>query len=162
MPYNPKSTVFRDQQKHSKSLKTELVAYSLLLAGRPSDLYAASKQDRFRATVLGFDPTVVADLLRQAGVVVPNQEVETLGAFDDCRDPKTGELVQWAVDLVTKANAYSEVTPSGTGMRVIGFTEGDRVHTDRKMPTGKRRHSFSPTLAPGGGGVAVRNKLFLG
>lgn len=62
-----------------------------------------------------------------------------IGAFDldDCRNKDTGELDEWADDLVTKAESYSEVTPSKNGMRVIGFTEGDRVHTDRKMPVGK-------------------------
>src|SRR5262245_18945863 len=40
--------------------------------------------------------------------------------LDDCRDPDTGALNDWAQDLVDKANgAYIEVTPSKRGVRII-------------------------------------------
>jgi primase-polymerase (primpol)-like protein len=57
--------------------------------------------------------------------------------LDDCRDPKTDNLSDWAERLVKRANSYCEVTPSGRGVRIIGIADGDRVHTVRDMPTGK-------------------------
>jgi hypothetical protein len=61
-----------------------------------------------------------------------------IGAFDldDCRT-KAGELDDWAVQLVADADSYTEVTPSRTGLRIIGRAYGGRVNTVRPMPTGK-------------------------
>jgi putative DNA primase/helicase len=41
--------------------------------------------------------------------------------IDHCRDPVTGKIDGWALALLTNApGAYREVTPSGTGLRIIG------------------------------------------
>ncbi len=42
--------------------------------------------------------------------------------LDKCRDPETEELTQWATDLLVhfEWNAYIEVSPSGTGIHIIG------------------------------------------
>lgn len=37
---------------------------------------------------------------------------------DRCRDPKTGTLTAEAQALVARVNSYTEVTPSGTGLRI--------------------------------------------
>lgn len=42
--------------------------------------------------------------------------------LDHCRDPKTGKVEEWAVKIVRLFNSYSEVSPSGTGIRI--FTKG--------------------------------------
>jgi hypothetical protein len=50
--------------------------------------------------------------------------------LDDCRDPASEQLTPWAQDFVAKAaalGAYVEVTVSGTGLRIIGTIEGDKV-----------------------------------
>ncbi|WP_255197736.1 phage NrS-1 polymerase family protein [Halorarius litoreus] len=39
--------------------------------------------------------------------------------LDDCRDPTTGELTEWAADIVTRLDSFTEVSPSGTGVHVI-------------------------------------------
>ena len=58
--------------------------------------------------------------------------------LDDCRDPDTGALTDWAQELVNKANgAYVEVTPSKRGLRIIGTAEGGTVHAIRQMGVGK-------------------------
>ena len=56
------------------------------------------------------------------------------GAFDldDCRDLKTGAIAPWAQELVAKASSYTEVTVSGTGLRIIGRAVGPEIH--RKQP----------------------------
>jgi putative DNA primase/helicase len=53
-----------------------------------------------------------------------------LAAFDldHCRDPATGEIQTWAAELVARAASYSEVTPSGAGLRIIGRGSGGKVH----------------------------------
>ena len=35
--------------------------------------------------------------------------------LDDCRDPATGELAEWAQQVVQYLNTYTEASPSGTG-----------------------------------------------
>jgi len=52
--------------------------------------------------------------------------------IDDCRDPETGEIEPWAQQLVDKAASYAEVTPSKTGLRILGYGTGTKVH--RKLP----------------------------
>src|SRR4051794_17951718 len=38
---------------------------------------------------------------------------------DDCRDPETGAIEPWAWDLINRAESYTEITPSETGVRII-------------------------------------------
>ena len=39
--------------------------------------------------------------------------------LDDCRNPKTGELAEWAEKIVRKLGGYAEASPSGTGVHII-------------------------------------------
>lgn len=39
--------------------------------------------------------------------------------LDDCRNPETGVIADWAVDIIQTLNSYSEVSPSGTGVKII-------------------------------------------
>ena len=43
--------------------------------------------------------------------------------LDDCRDPNTGEIDDWARDVVDRLDSFTEVSPSGTGLHVyiLGF-----------------------------------------
>lgn len=50
--------------------------------------------------------------------------------LDDCRDPETGEIKEWAREIITAAGTYAEVSPSGTGVKLYGMGE---------MPGGKGR-----------------------
>ena len=38
--------------------------------------------------------------------------------LDDCRDAATGEIESWAQEIITALDSYTEVTPSGDGVRV--------------------------------------------
>ena len=60
-----------------------------------------------------------------------------IGAFDidDCRDPETGDINPWAMELVAKAGSYTEITPSGEGLRILGYGSGEKIH--RKQPVAK-------------------------
>ncbi len=40
--------------------------------------------------------------------------------LDDCRDPETGELEEWAQEIIDEVpEGYVEMSPSGTGIHVI-------------------------------------------
>lgn len=51
--------------------------------------------------------------------------------LDDCRDPDDGILENWAHDIVTRLDSFTEVSPSGTGVHVL--VEGE-------LPEGRNRH----------------------
>lgn len=38
--------------------------------------------------------------------------------LDGCRDKKTGDITEWAMRVVEELDAYTEITPSGEGLRV--------------------------------------------
>jgi putative DNA primase/helicase len=50
--------------------------------------------------------------------------------LDGCRDPGTGEVEVWALEIVGGLDSYAEVSPTGTGLKV--FLSGD-------LPSGRRR-----------------------
>jgi primase-polymerase (primpol)-like protein len=39
--------------------------------------------------------------------------------FDGCRDPATGEISPWAREVIADFASYAEVSPSGTGVKII-------------------------------------------
>ncbi len=43
--------------------------------------------------------------------------------LDDCRNPKTGELKEWAEDIILFIGSYTEVSPSGTGVKIFVTTD---------------------------------------
>jgi hypothetical protein len=53
--------------------------------------------------------------------------------LDDCRDPDTGDLDPWAVDLLALLGGYAEVSPSGTGVKVI---------VKAQLPAGRRKTAY--------------------
>jgi putative DNA primase/helicase len=50
--------------------------------------------------------------------------------LDDCRDPETGDIDGWTLKVVKNLDSYTEVSPSGTGLKV--FMRGE-------LPPGRRR-----------------------
>jgi hypothetical protein len=59
-----------------------------------------------------------------------------IAAFDvdDCRHPESGEISDCARALVLEAASYTEVTVSGTGLRIIGIGTGRHIHRNQAMP----------------------------
>jgi predicted P-loop ATPase len=54
--------------------------------------------------------------------------------IDDCRDPVTEEIEPAARKLVKRAGSYTEITPSGCGLRVLLLGAGPKVHRKQKLP----------------------------
>ncbi len=40
--------------------------------------------------------------------------------LDNCRDPETGDVEPWALNIVMQLGSYTEISPSGTGLHIIG------------------------------------------
>jgi hypothetical protein len=59
-----------------------------------------------------------------------------IGAFDidNCRDRETHEISEWALPLIEAAASYTEVTVSGTGLRIIGRAVGSHIHRNQAVP----------------------------
>ena len=38
--------------------------------------------------------------------------------MDDCRDPHTGHITEWAQTIISDLSSYAEVSPSGTGVKI--------------------------------------------
>ena len=53
--------------------------------------------------------------------------------IDNCRDPATGTIAPEAMAIVDRARSYTEMTVSGTGLRVIGYGGGTRMHRKQKI-----------------------------
>src|SRR5262245_55643684 len=52
--------------------------------------------------------------------------------LDDCRDPNTGVIADWAADFIGRLNSYSEVSPSLTGVKI--FVKAKLPGTGKKKP----------------------------
>lgn len=53
--------------------------------------------------------------------------------LDHCRDPVTGVIDEWAMEVAAKLDSYTEVSPSGTGLHVMsaGDVSEDWMNHDR-------------------------------
>lgn len=70
------------------------------------------------------------DALDRIGYVFAADDPFVGADLDDCRDPETGKLAEWAQDIVRQLNSYTETSPSGTGVHVI---------TRGTLPDGRNR-----------------------
>ena len=53
--------------------------------------------------------------------------------LDDCRDPETGELNEFAKEVVERVHGYAEVSPSGTGLKIFCNTNLDGSRTKKEV-----------------------------
>ena len=74
------------------------------------------------------DVIAVADKFDGIGFCLLGTDIAAFD-IDDCR---SSDLHSWATDFVAKVGSYTEVTVSGTGLRIIGYGTGPEVH--RKQP----------------------------
>jgi hypothetical protein len=56
--------------------------------------------------------------------------------LDHCRNAETGAIVPTAQRLIEQANSYVEITPSETGVRIIGTGTGPEVHRKQAVSNG--------------------------
>ena len=69
-----------------------------------------------------FDDAVEACRQQRKGVgigfVLTEEDPYLAIDFDDVRDPDSGEVEDWVLEAVDEWNAFTEVSPSGTGLHV--------------------------------------------
>lgn len=85
-----------------------------------------------------------------AGLGFVFSEADPFGGvdLDGCRDPDTGEVAEWAREILAQLASYTEVSPSGTGLKV--FLRG-------KLPgPGKKRTGLG---ADGVGAIEMYDRL---
>lgn len=54
--------------------------------------------------------------------------------IDKCRDRETGHIAPEAMKIVDGAVSYTEISPSGTGLRVIGYAADIKKHRRQRLP----------------------------
>src|SRR5262249_36975938 len=68
--------------------------------------------------------------------------------LDHCRNAETGAIDEWAADLISRVpGAYTEVTASGCGLRIIGRGAGAELH--RKFEIKGAQHGAAIELYRG-------------
>jgi putative DNA primase/helicase len=70
--------------------------------------------------------------------------------LDKCRDPSSGEIKEWARELIDLLDTYCEVSPSGTGVKLIlrgklKIAEHKRVYGDGVVEVYDRDRFFALT-----------------
>jgi putative DNA primase/helicase len=105
--------------------------------GKPTKVpYQAHHPERKASTKAPetWAPYAVAAKVRDVdgiGFVLTDTEFAAFD-IDDCRNASTGEIHPWATNLVERAGSYTEITTSGTGLRIIGLAKTAVHH--RKQP----------------------------
>ena len=68
--------------------------------------------------------------------------------LDGCRDPETGVIDEWAADVISTLNTYSEVSPSGSGVKC--FVKGRSP-----FDTGKKKNLDHPPRGGKNAGIEI-------
>jgi hypothetical protein len=89
------------------------------------------------ATWCDFDSAMLAYCAGNADGIGYALNGGDIGAFDidHCIDSATGDVHPWAQALVLRCGSYAEVTPSKTGIRILGWASGPELH--RKFSVAK-------------------------
>lgn len=53
--------------------------------------------------------------------------------LDDCRNPQTGTIDEWAQVIIGKLNSYTELSPSGRGLHILARGSIPRNHGTRPV-----------------------------
>ncbi len=65
--------------------------------------------------------------------------------LDKCRDAKTGQLSDWAQQIVNSTGGLVEVSPSGTGLHIFGGGDAGPIHQTVPQPGEGELEIFSQT-----------------
>jgi putative DNA primase/helicase len=89
----------------------------------------ANTWDTFAAAMA----TYLTGLVDGVGVVFAKKNRLTGIDLDHARDPKTGIIAPWALEIIHSFRTYTELSPSGTGLHIIagGILPGPGVKTAR-------------------------------
>lgn len=66
--------------------------------------------------------------------------------LDACRDPATGEMKAWAQEIVDKFRSYTEVSPSGTGVKIYAAGAPSKLPTNSVKMGDKKEGEKTPAI----------------
>jgi primase-polymerase (primpol)-like protein len=75
--------------------------------------------------------------------------------LDKCRDKVTGEVSAWGLDLVRRGDTNTEISPSGTGLKMIMMADLELV---RSLPEFAGRKKLRKQTAYEAGRVEVYDR----
>ena len=61
--------------------------------------------------------------------------------LDECRDPETDEIDEWAQEWIARFDGYTEASASGTGVHII--VRGKTPHNGKKTVDGRKVEIYS-------------------
>jgi putative DNA primase/helicase len=85
------------------------------------------------------------------GIVFTDSDPYSGVDIDNCRNPETHEIAEWAWEIVRELNSYTELSPSGTGVHILvrgKLPEGkgnQAVYQDGKVEMFSRARYFTFT-----------------
>lgn len=88
------------------------------------DFHASTTNPKTWAMLDTAERALAAGNIDGIGYVIREDAEHVFLDLDDCRDPITGEIADWANSLVEECDSYTELTPSGAGLRIIGTHGG--------------------------------------
>jgi len=66
--------------------------------------------------------------------------------LDGCRDPETGRVASWAQPIIDSLNGYTEVSPSGTGFKIVVRAKLPGPNHNRRLKDVERLSDKSPGI----------------
>lgn len=54
--------------------------------------------------------------------------------LDHCRDPVTGQIDSWAADIIRDFGSYAEISPSGTGVKILASGAPSQIPGNKLYP----------------------------
>ncbi len=73
------------------------------------------------------------------GMVLQDDDPYIGGDLDHCRDPATGVIEDWALEIVAEVDTYTEVSPSGTGLKFWACGDIPHQSYSKKLEEGGKR-----------------------
>jgi putative DNA primase/helicase len=103
--------VWKFEERDGKDTKIPYIAGSVGKASTTDSLTWRSFEDAVQALKTGRYDGV--------GFVFSSGDPYAGVDLDDCRDTETGELEEWAENVVNAFGGYTEISPSGKGVHII-------------------------------------------
>jgi putative DNA primase/helicase len=113
----PQWVMWKGKPRDGKPGKLDKIPYQ----PRAEEAKLASSTDPSTWATAGAAVTIYEQVGGYEGIgFVPTSDDPFVGIdLDDCREPSTGRVEPWAEAIVDALQSYTEVSPSGTGLRII-------------------------------------------
>jgi putative DNA primase/helicase len=113
--------VWRWEERDGKRTKVPYTVTDEAAFFKPSESFLRRASSTDSATWLSFNHATAAlidDRLAGIGFVVTKDDPFLGADLDHSRDVTTGTITPWAQQWVQKLDSYTEITPSGAGLRI--------------------------------------------